>query len=173
MLRGAIWVNQKHKATQSQKKKMLGCKPNNTSFENYFRRNSSSGHDLQGWKPGPTEAKSKTPADLRRTWLPPKANFSSLSQALQLQTFISNIFVAFLSHQRDPSSVTIQEPLTRWKKFNLQLKNPSINFFSFKNSMSVTWSPGMSVSIWPVEESHITQNLRGLGLCSVLFLHST
>lgn len=77
--------------------KMLGCESNNTSFENYFRLNSSSGHSLQGWKLGPTEAKSKIPADLSRTWLLPKTSFSSPSQTLHLQTFISTIFLAFLS----------------------------------------------------------------------------
>lgn len=121
-------LSQSETESHSVSKNPLGCESNNTSFENYFRLNSSSGHE-EGWKLGPSEAKTKTPADLSRTWLPPKANFSSLSQACQLQTFISIIFVPFSSHQRDPSAVAIQEPLTRWKKFNLQLKKKSINFF--------------------------------------------
>jgi len=74
-------LSQSETQSHSISKKILGCKSNNTSFENYFRLNSSSGHSLQGWKLGPTEGKSKTPADLSRTWLQPKANFSSLSQA--------------------------------------------------------------------------------------------
>lgn len=89
--------------------------------------------------------------------------------------FISIISAAFLSHQKDPSTVAIQQPLTRQKKFNLQLKKKTINFFFFffaffsPIKIGVTWSPSVVVSVWLVEES---DSFWGLGLCPVLFLPS-
>lgn len=73
--------------------------------------------------------------------------------------------------------MAIQKLLTRQKKFNLQLKKTSIDFFYFfvfpiKISVSVTLSPSVVVSVWLAEESDIPQTLWGLGLCPVLFLHS-
>lgn len=66
--------------------------------------------------------------------------------------------------------MAIQKPLTRRKKFNLQLKKKPINFFFCFSPIKISVS--VVVSVWLVQESDSPQTLWGLGLCPVLFLHS-